>query len=297
MSDENQGAGPKRPGSSWHAWAAQSGAGAPAADPPSVPAPPLPSASVGGVGDDQVGAPAPLLPAIVASIDRLEAAIASLVGRVAALTRSSEATRPLLSETLSDNLEAMARVTSAQMVHVDQIGDGLTARLDTLDADVTRRVDALGAGFAGPLGELGAIISGRLDELSSTLGTEVDAIVRGLSELDASSSPPLDLAPFERLQTSLDAVAAEVKTVASAPPPAPLAPPPPDEASPRLLVAIGDLAIQVAALQDEVTQLKRRVGVRAKVPIVIDDAQMDDIARRVAALVASKLEETFEIAD
>jgi hypothetical protein len=214
---------------------------------------------VGGVGDDQVGAPPPLLPAIVASIDRLEAAIASLVGRVAALTKTSEATRPLLSETLSDNLEAMARVTSAQMVHVDQLGAGLTARLDTLDADVTRRVDALGAGFAGPLGELGAIISGRLDELSGTLGTQVDAIARELADLDTDALPA-------------------------------------DEST-RLFVAISDLTIQVAALQDEMTQLKRRVGVRAKVPIVIDDAQMDELARRVAALVASKLEQTFEIPD
>ncbi|MEY2436420.1 MAG: hypothetical protein QOF97_1256, partial [Acidimicrobiaceae bacterium] len=109
-----------------------------------------------------------------------------------------------------------------------------------------------------------------------------------LTELRTSAPPPIDFAPFDRLQSSLDALAAEVMA---------LAPPPPDEESPRLLVAISDLTIQVAALQDEVTQLKRRVGVRAKVPIVIDDAQMDDIARRVAALVASKLEETFEIAD
>jgi hypothetical protein len=153
----------------------------------------------------------------------------------------------------------MARVTSAQMVHVDQLGAGLTARLDTLDADVTRRVDALGAGFAGPLGELGAIISGRLDELSGTLGTQVDAIARELADLDTDALPA-------------------------------------DEST-RLFVAISDLTIQVAALQDEMTQLKRRVGVRAKVPIVIDDAQMDELARRVAALVASKLEQTFEIAD
>ncbi len=53
----------------------------------------------------------------------------------------------------------------------------------------------------------------------------------------------------------------------------------------------------MAALQEELTQLKRRVGVRAKVPIVLDDAQMDDIARRVAGVVTNELVRNFEVTD
>jgi hypothetical protein len=37
--------------------------------------------------------------------------------------------------------------------------------------------------------------------------------------------------------------------------------------------------------------------VRAKVPVVLDDSQMDDLARRVAGLVSAHLEDTFEITE
>jgi hypothetical protein len=110
----------------------------------------------------------------------------------------------------------------------------------------------------------------------------------------------VDLAPIDDLRRAVEELAEDVRAVVDAPPPPP---PPPSRSGPsrqdtdRLLMAAEELAAQVATVQDEVTQLKRRLGVRAKAPVVLDDAQMDDLANRVAALVASHLESTFEIAD
>jgi hypothetical protein len=176
------------------------------------------------------------------------------------------------------------------------------------------------------------------------LRTTVDALAAEVRALaDAPPPPPspaVDLKPIADLRRAIEAVADDVAALAEAPPPPPPPPPPPVELDQepiddlrrtvealadevralaevpppapapaasrgggsraemtKLLTAAEELAAQVAVVQDEVTQLKRRVGVRAKAPVVLDDAQMDDIANRVAGLVAAHLESTFEIAE
>jgi hypothetical protein len=48
---------------------------------------------------------------------------------------------------------------------------------------------------------------------------------------------------------------------------------------------------EIAALRDEISQLRRRLGVRAKAPVVLTESQIDDVADRVV----SRMVELFEV--
>jgi hypothetical protein len=190
------------------------------------------------------------------------------------------------------------------LIEVQRSVDGLAAHIEVLAArpsfdpapfeDVERTLDGLCARVdALALAPAPVLDPSALEGVQLSLdrvATRVSALV---------SSPPavpeVDLSALDRMQDAIAALAEEVRTAAAARPPLPA--PAPSEDTGRLLAATAELAAQVAAMQEELTQLKRRVGVRAKVPVVLDDAQMDDIARRVAGVVTAELVQSFEVTD
>jgi hypothetical protein len=305
MSEGNQGSEPKRPGSSWHAWVS----------PQPAEEAPLASTEMGGPG-----VPLAVLPAIVARLERVERALDRLQRVESAIDRLLADIGGLESSAERSSATVIAQVDALRVGFAGPLGELgalLTTRLDGLGEVLTTGLDGLGEVLTTGLDGLGEVSTTRLDGLGEVLTTGLAGLgldfaelmealtesVDGIASAPAPLPPPpppapvVDLAPIEDLQRSVDALADEVRAAADAPPPAPAAPAP--AAGPaaediaRLLLAAEELASQVASVQDEVTQLKRRVGVRAKVPIVLDDAQMDDLANRVA----THLERTFEITD
>jgi hypothetical protein len=296
MSEGNQGSEPKRPGSSWHAWVSPTPASAsPALDPEPAEEAPLTSTEMG-----EPGVPLALLPAIAARLERLEAMLTRLERVEAGLDRLQrvEAAFDRLFADIGALATSTERSSATVTGQIEEQGSAFREQVGGQSEAIAARLDALRSGFAGPLGELGALLSTRLDGLGLDFAELLEALTESVDAIASAPAPPapvVDLAPIEELQRSVDALVDEVRATTDAlppPAPAPVRAPGADDTA-RLLMAAEELAAQVASVQDEVTQLKRRVGVRAKVPIVLDDAQMDDLADRVA----SHLERTFEISE
>jgi hypothetical protein len=290
------------------------------------------AAQAAGADDDAARdvPPVPLLPAIAERLESVHGAMATLSMRLDALVTATAAFRSVVSDRLSDYSDTVARLHRVQAAELEEYRHGterLAAELRRTMGDndealrtLTSRVEEIGT-------ELGAF-----NELVRTTIADSRATSRVSEKLSIEVAESLDSFE-ERMIERLDASqrAAESAVVAAGGEMTKLR----RELAalrkaPRTDAADGDgVGEELAAIREELLQLRRRIGVRAKptsapaapaapapAHFVLDDEQLarivDAVGNRIGRLaptftpkqldaivtgVVSQLEQSLELVD
>jgi len=212
--------------------------------------------------------PAPLLPALAVRVDDVLAAVAALTTRVDGLAAASQAFQSTISDRLVAFTESTSAVTNAQNDALDEYRRS-TERSVTEWRRATRATD-----------KLLRTVMGRLDEVTTDvrLATEVSGGGAAIDRDELAAAVADALAPVaEAIDGLYDQPPATVDSQSHL-----------------------DLANELAQIRSELTQLKRRVGLRGK-PSTGDERppstaalSPDDLDRLTDAIV-DRLAATLEV--
>jgi hypothetical protein len=220
----------------------------------------------------------PLLPALVGRLDNVNTTISTLAMRIDALGATTNNFHTVFTERLSDYIDTVAHLTRSQQEVLEEYRHGN----DRTVAELRRAVAESDA--------LLRHVAGRIDEVVTDIASLSDG-----ERAPAGTNDGLIAQMNEELATGFAALRDDIAQLNASSP----------ETS-------DDLATEVAGLREEIVQLKRRIGVRAKAPAVLDDAQLAELlerivdrvgprafaeedVRRVAQAVVSQLEQFLEV--
>lgn len=222
-------------------------------------------------GESVATSPTPLLPALASRVDNVLAAVAALTARVDGLAAASHAFQSGISDRLVDYIESTSAVTSAQ-----------TEALDEYRRSTERSVTELRRATAATDKLLRKLI-GRLDEVSTD--------VRLATEASDGGGPAIDR--DELMAVVTDALAPVTEAIDG------LYEQPSAAADATSQSSHQELAGELAEIRKELTQLKRRVGLRGKTstgehPPQGPGLSPDDLDRLTDAIV-DRLAATLEV--
>jgi len=253
--------------------------------------------------------------------------LAMLSKRMDSLAVATASLRALLSERLTEQAEAVATMTLLHSRAIEELrhaNDGVLAELRGSIADsgdVTRRiagrVDDSAAELKSAVAtmtllhsraieELSHAIDGVLAELRGSIADSGDAR-RGIAGLVDDSAAELKsavalvrtaAAGVDALTTRDEQIVARVEDIGQ-------------QISFEVGAPVAEVVAEIALLREEVAQLKRRVGVRAKASLAVDDASLltiakhleerfprsldDDELKRLASAIVQHLEALVEV--
>jgi predicted nucleic acid-binding Zn-ribbon protein len=249
----------------------------------------------------------PLLPSLAADVHALEKAVASLATQLESVNLAIHGVGSVVSDRLVDYTETISRQTAKQsstfgdyhaatqralvelrdaLAASDDLVQSLVSRVDELGSEleaVTAHTDA--AALVQPIGALHSDVTALRGEVAD-VRVDIAEIAEVEEAPSASAAGGVDsdelilvrdeiVAAFEATRDELSGQLASVAERASA-----------------LQPTIGGASIAVtselAAIRDELAQLKRRLAVRAK-SSMLDDEQVDELAVRVAGQVRLQL--------
>ena len=239
-----------------------------------------------GVDDEPDTAPVvPLLPAMAGRIESVHGALAALSIRIDGLVGATNSLRTALAEQIEEYTDAVSGVVRAQSQEVedyrranervvaelrrgsvggDDVSRRLSLRLDELGADVAAVTDTLrnvGAEtrqvtsateklvhlVTAGLDEFGEHVLARLETIAEAAGQRQPIEFSGGSGFSELPQPVIDTAPLVAVVREM--VAEDV----------------------------------VGPVREELAQLKRRLAVRAKAPLVLESTDIERLAESVAA--------------
>lgn len=211
----------------------------------------------------------PLLPALAGRLEAIQGALATLAMRIDAVAAALGSFRATFGDRVDDYTETAAQLQRASAVELDEqrrVTERLLAELrrgvsdnDTALQRLAGRVDDVVTGVAGLVRRTEA------DQSLAPADMTLDEVGEAVAEHAAAA-----------LRTSFEAVRVELD-------------------GGEVLAAVrleldalgGRLDAGLGAARDEVHLLKRRLAVRAKAPVNLDDAQLDAIADAVLSHLPS----------
>jgi hypothetical protein len=269
--------------------------------------------------DDAPPSPAvPLLPAVAGRLETVHNSVSALGMRIDALGSLTSGVGSAMADRLTEYGDTVSQVTRAQTEALDEYRHGtertvtelrrslaasdevirrLSARIDELVTDMGSLMEIVRVLGAAPIRTDAASWSSASDEKLDWLRAEVAAIASAIESAPVApsapapaSEPAFDPALAADLLRAIDELRTDVKAITSAGVAASLS-----DAAVSLPVAGGEVAElsaigeelsgELVALRSEITQLKRRIGMRAKSSGALDDFQLRELADRIAESV------------
>jgi len=211
-----------------------------------------------GVSEERPRAMA-FLPAITHQVENLTNTISTLSMRLDTVSSAVASLRSTLSERLTDYSESLATVVRSQSDTVEEYRHNQ----DRAIADLRRSIVATDEALRK--------LTGRLEELL--------AAPRGLSEFVGSDGFDPNLAShavLANLDAAAHALSEQLESAAQVP----------------TQQSNDEIVDELHLLRDEVQALKRRVGLRARAPVSLDDEQLEAIASAVGSTQGTRLTDT-----
>jgi ElaB/YqjD/DUF883 family membrane-anchored ribosome-binding protein len=241
--------------------------GRPRPEPEPVPAPVSAPVRQAPAVDLGVG---PALPRIAAEVHAVHETVMELLAQLEVATSATKALRKVVSDRLTDVTESIERLPKHDDAGTERALRALVSGLDEVRGDI--------AGLA----EISTIAEPPTDEPSATDEPSTTAILEELTAARDATTASFDAFSAELVQ-ELAKVLARSRA----------------DTSVSLDRVRGELSGELAEMRNELTNLKRRIAVRARGPVdgaaPVDARLSDDDLQRIASAVAEKLTESFEV--
>jgi hypothetical protein len=207
-------------------------------------------------------APAPLLPALAVRVEDLLAAVASLSSRIDGVAVMAQALQTSVTDRFVEFVETTTAATTAQAEALDEYRRATERSVGELRRAASTNDDLIRTLLA------------RIDELTTDMRESIGgAPAAGPAEVDLEAISAV----------VADALSPAIEALSSRPEPASA-----DARQPR---SDGKVTEELVNIREQMTELKRRVGVRARAKATLDDAEVD----RLAEVIVDRLTDMLEV--